>query len=104
MRAVVQAEALANAIGGIVLSQTLLWIFGIEFKEAIALNAAMQIVSYARSYTLRRLFSTFETSRTTFGKPHTGRRFLNGKDNTGDEINRNGCGSKCRDRRGSPRP
>jgi hypothetical protein len=34
MHAVVHAEALANAIGGIVLSQTLLWIFGIEFKEA----------------------------------------------------------------------
>jgi hypothetical protein len=62
-RAAVHGEALANAIVGIVLSQIVLWIFGVEFRQALFLNAAMIGVSYARSYTLRRLFSTFETSR-----------------------------------------
>jgi hypothetical protein len=53
-------EALANAVAGIALSQTLLWIFGVEFREAIALNAAMIGVSYARNFVLRILFSRLE--------------------------------------------
>ena len=55
-RGLAHAEAGANAFLGIVLSQIVLACFGVEFREAIALNATMFGVSYARSYALRRLF------------------------------------------------
>lgn len=46
-------EALANAVIGIGLSQIVLAGFGVELRQAVALNAAMIGVSYARSYVLR---------------------------------------------------
>lgn len=49
-------EAVTNASVGIALAQLVLWGIGVELTRAIALNATMFGVSYARSYALRRLF------------------------------------------------
>jgi hypothetical protein len=49
-------EALANTVTGIAIAQGFLWLFGVAFNEALALNAVMFTVSYVRSYIIRMLF------------------------------------------------
>lgn len=50
-------EAVANSLVGAGLAQGVLWMFGIPTVEALSLNVAMIVVSYARSFALRRVFA-----------------------------------------------
>lgn len=51
------AEALSNAVAGIVLAQVVLWLFGVPLMSAIGMNAVLFGVSYARAFVLRGLFA-----------------------------------------------
>jgi hypothetical protein len=57
------AEAAANSVLGIVLAQIVLFAFGIELREAVALNAVMIGVSYCRSFLLRIFFAWLANRR-----------------------------------------
>lgn len=50
-------EAAANSVIGIALAQLVLFAFDVPLHEAVALNAAMIGVSYARSFVLRVMFA-----------------------------------------------
>jgi hypothetical protein len=54
------AETWANMIAGQVLAQTVLYLFGLPWAENFEIGAAMFVVSYARTYTIRRAFQWFE--------------------------------------------
>jgi hypothetical protein len=56
-RTLAHFEAAANSIIGIVLAQLVLLAFGVPLHEAVALNAVMIGVSYARSFVLRLAFA-----------------------------------------------
>lgn len=57
-QALSHAEAGCNAIVGLVLAQVVLWgAFDLPFKEAVKLNFAFLVISYARAYVLRRMFA-----------------------------------------------
>lgn len=50
------AEAAANAIIGLIISQLILWAWGLPLSQATALNIAFLLVSYLRAYVIRRAF------------------------------------------------
>jgi len=50
-------EAAANSVAGIILAQLVLLAFGVPIGKALALNATMLVVSYARAFVLRILFA-----------------------------------------------
>jgi hypothetical protein len=57
IRTLAHFEAAANSVIGIVLAQIVLLAFGVPLHEAVALNAAMLVVSYARSFVVRLVFA-----------------------------------------------
>lgn len=50
-------EAAANVIAGIVLTQLILFIYGMSMREAAAWNGVFLVVSYIRSFVIRLLFA-----------------------------------------------
>lgn len=50
-------EALANMILGLILSQIVLFLFGIPVQDAALINVIMIFVSFLRSYFVRRFFN-----------------------------------------------
>jgi hypothetical protein len=54
------AEALVNAITGLIIAQFVLWLFGISLAEAVFLNVTMIAISYLRAFLIRRAFEAAE--------------------------------------------
>ena len=50
-------EALANMILGLILSQIVLFLFGIPVQDAALINVIMIAISFIRSYFVRRFFN-----------------------------------------------
>lgn len=50
-------ETWCQMIVGTLLAQLILWLFGVPLLTAINLNIVMFIVSYVRTYTIRRIFN-----------------------------------------------
>ncbi len=53
-------EAAANTVIGVVVSQAVLFSFGIAMREAAALTGIIILLSYVRSFLLRLVFRGFE--------------------------------------------
>ncbi len=61
------AEAAAQNIVGVVMAQFVLWCFSIPLASAIGLNIVMFILSYARTYVLRRVFHHVRNAKSECG-------------------------------------
>ena len=49
-------ETCAQMVAGTVLAQGVLWGFGVPLRHALGINAVMFVVSYIRTYLIRRMF------------------------------------------------
>lgn len=53
-------EAAANTVIGVIIGQTVLFVFGIPVTEAIPITAIIIALSYVRSFVLRLVFRRFD--------------------------------------------
>ena len=64
-------EAAANTVIGVIIGQTVLFVFGIPVTEAIPITAIIIALSYVRSFVLRLVFRSFERRADSVGHiPH----------------------------------
>ena len=54
---------MTQMVVGLILAQSVLWAFGLPFDHSLAIGATMFVVSYVRSYAIRRAFAAIGRAR-----------------------------------------